>query len=59
MTNETRVWLIGQTSDWLETHGRSAATISSGDGDLSGVSYGACQLSLPMGNSKKSRMCPR
>lgn len=37
-------WTLGQTSEKYETGGRGAGTISSGTGDLGGVSYGQYQF---------------
>lgn len=38
-------WRLGQISMWYETHGAGPGTISTGKGDLGGVSYGEFQLS--------------
>ncbi|MGY0506060.1 peptidoglycan-binding domain-containing protein [Luteimonas sp. e5] len=46
MDNE---WRLGQTSMQYETGGRGPGTISTGKGDLGGVSYGSYQLSTNMG----------
>jgi len=42
-------WHLGQTSTKYETGNRGAGTISTGKGDLGGVSYGSYQLSTKMG----------
>ncbi|MDR6843254.1 peptidoglycan-binding domain-containing protein [Pseudoxanthomonas sacheonensis] len=42
-------WHLGQTSTKYETGNRGAGTISTGRGDLGGVSYGSYQLSTKMG----------
>ena len=46
-------WQIGTTSIIYETGGKGVATISSGNGDNGGVSYGAYQLSSTMGTLSK------
>jgi hypothetical protein len=42
-------WTLGSTSVQYETGGRGVATISSGNGDKGGASYGAYQLSSATG----------
>lgn len=53
-------WILGQTSEKYETGGRGAGTISSGKGDLGGVSYGSYQFAsylpekMESGKSRKN-----
>lgn len=42
-------WELGQTSKKYESGGKGASTISTGQGDHGGVSYGTYQLSSKMG----------
>lgn len=51
-SNASRIidtWYLGKTSTTHETSGHGAATISTGQGDKGGVSYGAYQLSTNAG----------
>ncbi len=41
VNNNVFIWELGSTSITFETSGRGVKTISSGSGDLGGVSYGA------------------
>ena len=47
--NAINSWHLGQTSARYETSNAGAGTISTGKGDLGGVSYGTYQLSSNMG----------
>jgi len=53
MPDQQPSWTLGQTSAWFETRGRGTATVSGGQGDHGGVSYGAYQLSSAMGTVKE------
>jgi peptidoglycan hydrolase-like protein with peptidoglycan-binding domain len=53
MPDQQQPWTLGQTSAWFETRGRGTATVSRGQGDHGGVSYGAYQLSSAMGTVKE------
>ncbi|MBB6056929.1 hypothetical protein [Tolumonas osonensis] len=44
-----RYWPLGKTSEYFESGGRGPGTISSGNGDHGGASYGIYQLSSRMG----------
>jgi len=44
MSNEQNAWRLGQTSAWFETRGHGAGTVSTGQNDHGGVSYGEYQL---------------
>lgn len=46
-------WRLGNTSRKYETSGRGAGTISTGEGDYGGVSYGSYQMSSKMGVVQK------
>ena len=50
---EVQAWQLGQTSAWYETRGQGAGTISTGKGDLGGVSYGEFQLSSTSGTLRE------
>ncbi|MFK3648950.1 XVIPCD domain-containing protein [Lysobacter enzymogenes] len=49
----TKDWKLGSTSEHYETGGRGAATVSTGNGDHGGVSYGAYQLSSRAGTLRE------
>lgn len=53
MDNEQKVWRLGQTSAWFETRGHGAGTVSTGQNDHGGVSYGEYQLSSSSGTVKE------
>lgn len=46
-------WRLGNTSMKYETSGRGAGTVSTGEGDYGGVSYGSYQMSSRMGVVQK------
>jgi hypothetical protein len=53
MSNEQNAWRLGQTSAWFETQGHGAGTVSTGQNDHGGVSYGEYQLSSSSGTVKE------
>ncbi len=53
MSNEQNAWRLGQTSAWFETRGQGAGTVSTGQNDHGGVSYGEYQLSSSSGTVKE------
>ncbi|GGY17771.1 peptidoglycan-binding protein [Rhodanobacter panaciterrae] len=53
MDNEQKAWRLGQTSAWFETRGHGAGTVSTGQNDHGGVSYGEYQLSSSSGTVRE------
>lgn len=53
MNSEQIAWRLGQTSAWFETRGHGAGTVSTGQNDPGGVSYGEYQLSSASGTVRE------